>query len=211
MMMEAPGDPVRRVGECGGDIAFADGELANEIGAEQVMHEARARRERGFWIEHGRQWLEIEDGKRGRVLRRIPAFRDDDGERLAKMPDLVGDQQGLPRTENLVRNLRAPFAGHQILPVRCRWQCAREFGACDRVDDPRRGPSLRQIDRFDASVGDRTAHQRRMQHSGQYNVGDVLALTGQETTILLAQHPLADKCRALFVHADPGLRVGPGP
>jgi hypothetical protein len=52
------------------------------------------------------------------------------------------------------------------------------------------------VDRDDARVGVRAAHDGRVQHAGQRDVADVAPLALHEPRVFLAQEPVADELHA---------------
>ena len=58
----------------------------------------------------------------------------------------------------------------------------------------------RQIDRADAGMRNRAAHERRMQHARQNEIGDELPVAGQQPAVLAPQQRASDE-RSLAVIA----------
>ena len=65
------------------------------------------------------------------------------------------------------------------------------------IGDARRRGGARQIHRADASMRDRAAHEHRVQHVRQLEIGDELPAAGQQPLILAAQDGAADEGRLL--------------
>jgi hypothetical protein len=139
-----------------------------------------------------RQRPEIERDQGGRVLGGGPAFRHDDRDRLADMAHLVVGKQRLLRIEERVLDLRGPFLRQRELGVGDGRQEAREVDAGERIDDAWRRGGAGKIDRADARMGKRAAHEGGVQHAGKAEVGDVEAAPGEEARVLTALEGAAD-------------------
>ena len=193
VMMKAARELVRRARERGVEVALADGEGADEIGAEFLVDDRTARAQRLLRVDDGRQRIEIEADQLRGVLGGVAALRDDDGNRLADVADLVMGQQRLLGIDELVLDLGGPFARQRELRVRHRRQQPREVGAAQHIGDARRRSGTRRIHRVDARMRDRAAHEHRVQHVRQRKIGDELAAPGQQPLILAAQDGAADE------------------
>ena len=163
------------------------------------MDDGHAVAQRRFRIEHRRQRLEIELDQLRRVLGGIAVLRHDDRDRLADMADLVVGQQRLLRIDELVLHQRRPLARQRHLRIRHRRQHARELRSGQHKGNAGRCGCARHIDRLDARMRLRAAHEHRMQHVRQIEIGNVLAATGQEPPVLAPRHGAADE-RCLIVH-----------
>ena len=108
------------------------------------------------------------------------------------MPHLVVREQRLLRIEELVLDLRGPFARQRQLGVGHRGNELRQLRAVQHIGDARRRGRARQVDRADAGMGDRAAHEHRMQHVGQLEIGDELAAAQQQAAVLAARHRASD-------------------
>ncbi len=211
VVMEAALELVRGARERGIDVALADGEGADQVGGEFVVDHRCARAQRRFRVDHRRQRIEIEADQLGGVLGGVAALRQDHGDRLADVADLVVGEQRLLRIDELVLDLRGPLARQRELRVRHRRQELGEVGAAEHIGDAGRRGSAGQIDRADARVGDRAAHEGRVQHARQREIGDELPATGQQAMILAARDRTADEGGlAGIVHAWGVVRVGWG-
>ena len=60
---------------------------------------------------------------------------------------------------------------------------------------------LGRVDRLDAGVRVLAAHEQRVQHAGQDEVGEVAALAGDQAQVLLAREAGAEPVTRLFLHA----------
>ncbi len=67
------------------------------------------------------------------------------------------------------------------------------LGARVDRDDSRQGPRLGDVDGRDQRVGDRAAHERRVEHPRQLDVVDVAAGTGEDAAVLRARHARPDE------------------
>ena len=111
---------------------------------------------------------------------------DDGGDLLALVAHLVGDEHRL-RVARQRRHPRQAVLRHEV-------------AGDDRDDAVERGGG-RRVDAVDARVRDRSAQDRHVQHAGQRDVVEVVALALDETPVLVALHAVADP-------ADLGGRVG---
>ena len=201
VMIKAPLQPARRALENGVGVTFADGEGADQVGGEFVVDDGGAGIERLFRIQHRRQRLEIEFDQLRRVFGGIAVLRHDDRNRLADMADLVMGQQRLLRIDELVLHQRRPFARQRQLGIRHRRQFADELWPGQHMENARRRGGARHVDRLDARVGLRAAHEDRMHHVRQFEIGNVLAAAGQEPPVLAPRHGAADE-GGLVVHCN---------
>ena len=172
------------------------------------MDDGGAGFERFFRIEHRRQRLEIELNQLRRVLGDIAVLRHDDRNRLADMADFVMGQQRLLRIDELVLHQRRPFAGQRQLRVRHRRQLADKFWPGQHMENAGRRGGARHVDGLDTGVRVRAAHENRMQHMRQFEVGNVLPAAGQEPPVLAPRHGAADEgCLVVHCKGECGTRV----
>ena len=122
---------------------------------------------------------------------------DDHRHRLTDMPYLVPGEQRLPRIEYLVRHGGPPLAWQRKLLILDRWNFLRELEAAHHEVHPGCSRGARKIDRPDARMRHRAAHERDMQHVRQGEVGDVLAPAAQEPVILATGNRLPDETSVL--------------
>ena len=192
MMIEAALQAFGRAGERRRDIALPHREFADEIGGEMLVNDGAAGdRRRG--IDHRRQGIEIDLGQFQRILGGGAAVGDDDGERLADMARLVMREQRLLRIEDLVLHQGAPFARQRKLSIGRRRQELQQIGAVQGVGDAGRGAHLGEIDRADARMRQGASDEGHMQHARQSEIGDELALPGQQALVLAPLEPAPDE------------------
>jgi len=175
------------------------------------MHDRSAGRQRLLGIHYRGQRLEIRFDERRRVLGAITALGHDDGEGLTHMPHLVGAEQGLLRIEDVVLHAGAPLARQADLMIGDRRQHPCELDATQHMNNSRHGGGTFEVDRPDAGMRQRAAHQRRMQHARQNKILDILSMTEQQPAVLASQHGPADEglpCLLVQVTALPAsLRI----
>ena len=82
--------------------------------------------------------------------------------------------------------------GNEICPSGHRRQQLQQVGAVEREHDAGRGSGARQVDRADAGVRHRAAHQDRVQHARQDEIGDELPLAGQQPAVFAPQQRAPD-------------------
>jgi hypothetical protein len=99
----------------------------------------------------------------------------------------------LLRVDEGVLHQRRPFARQRQLRIRHRRQLADKLGPGQHMADARRRGSTRDVDRLDAGVRQRASDQHRVQHSRQFEIGDVLAAAGQQPAVLAPRHGAADE------------------
>ena len=110
VMVKAPPQTVRRVGECPVDIAFRDREGTEEIGTQVLVDDRCTLCERCLGADDRRQFLEFGCDQTSGVFSSIPALGNDNGDGLADMPNLVMRQQRLLRVVEFVLDQACPFA-----------------------------------------------------------------------------------------------------
>ena len=174
-------------------VALLDHEGADQVGAEAIVHDSRALGERRFGIEHGGQRFDVEPDQLRRVFGRMAAVGHDHRHGFADVPDLVVGEQRLLRIDELVLDLRRPFARQRKLRVRHGRHHLHKLRAAERVDHAGRRRGARQIDRLDAPVRDRAAHEHGMQHVRQFEIGDELPAAGEQAPVFAARDGAADK------------------
>ena len=106
MVMEAALEPVRRARQRGVDIALADAELADQVGADMVVQHRRAGRSAASGSTTAGSGSRSTVDQLGGVFGQIAALGHDDRDRLADMPHLVVGEQRLLRIEEFVLDLR---------------------------------------------------------------------------------------------------------
>ncbi len=67
------------------------------------------------------------------------------------------------------------------------------LGARVDRDDSWKGARFADVDRRDERVGDRAAHERRVEHPGELDVVDVATGTGEDAAVLRPRHARPDE------------------
>ncbi len=176
-------DDFVRQGEATVGIAGRMAALEAEIVAERRVDHGRRFIECGLGIGDGRQFLVVDDNKRTRILRLRPRARHHGGHRLA-LPARDIDGDGV-----LGRRFDALEVGEHADPRR---DDSRQRGAGDDRNHARRGFRGRRIDRGDARVGVRRAHERHVRHARQRHVAHILPAPLGEARQIRPRHRAAD-------------------
>jgi hypothetical protein len=147
-----------------------------------VAHQRRVRVERPAGLDHRRQHLVVDVDQLERVARGVPVVGDDKGDLLALEAHLVGGEhrlhvRGQRRRPGEVERLEV-LAGDDRVHLRVRER-------------------LGGVDRHQAGVRHRRAQDRAVQHAGQHDVVEVVALAADEARVLLAGEP-AETDRSLL-------------
>ena len=150
-------------------------------------------------IKHRRERLEFEFDQLRGIFGDVAALRDDHGNRFADVTDLVIGEQRLLRVDEFMLHKACPFARQRQLRVGYGRKQLGKFGAAQHIDHAWQRGRAREIDRPDARMGERAAHERRMQHARQLEVGDELSASRQQAPILAARDGAADKGRGLRI------------
>ena len=98
-------------------------------------------------------------------------------------------------------NDRGPFPRQRDLPLRHRRQQPQQIGAIQSEDYAGRRGGARQVDRANARMRYRAAHQNGVQHARQHEVGDELPLASQQPAVLAPQQRAAYIKGANVAHA----------
>ena len=163
-------------------VAVGHLELRQHIGLRFAPHFRRARCERGFQVGDERQRIVVDLDRSHRVLGEVARFGDHHRHRLADEAHLArreheGRDVLRQRRRRKTQRHAQPHAG--LLQVRgCEDRCHLARGA--------------GIDIADQRMCMRAAHERRMQHAGQLDVGGVAPGAAQQARILDATRARAD-------------------
>ena len=170
---KAAGDEVIGAGARGGVVAAALPHPGGDIAAHVVMHPRRFIRQRLFQIDDRGQRLEFDGNVGERILGEVAAFREHHGERLADVADLAFGKRhlgALIEGDAFDRRRRdQQRTGRPVIAEILRGKDRDDAGAC-----PCRG----DVDRSDARMRDVAAQERRVQHSGKFDVVDEQRLAG---------------------------------
>ncbi len=160
-----------------------------------LVDERRARLERGFGIHYCRQIFVVDRNQLRGVLRLGRRLGHHHRDRLADVACLVHREQRLPRVEDAVLDGRFPFAGQRQLVVAHRRQRRPQLAAVEHQHHARRLLRARLVDRADARMRQRAAHEHGVQHPRQLQVGDVLPPAAEQAVVFPPQHRLPDELR----------------
>ncbi len=139
--------------------------------------------ERILELDDRGQRVVVDDHFVGGVARFVRAVRDDDCHRVADVAGLVDRDRAVVGVLDVVGD--RPRQRHRLGPV------VDEVGAGEHRDDAgHRGRGL-GVDRADAGVRVRAAHDLEVQRARDVEVGDVLRFAGEERRVFLAQHSAA--------------------
>src|SRR3954471_9559657 len=172
---KGPGHLDRRV-EGGRDVHVDEG-FEEDVVAPMLVDEGGARLARGQHVVDGRQLLEVEDDRGRDVLRLGPGRGEAEGDELAYLPELAG------RQNRLLPDLEAGQARH-----RPDWLHAVEIGCGEDAI----AVGLGHVDRADAGMGERAAHEGDVLQARQPDVADILAPPAHQPVVLLAGQARAD-------------------
>ena len=129
--------------------------------------------ERLLGVDDRRQHLVLDVDQLERVTCRVTVVGDDERHLLTVEAHLVGGEHGL----RVVRHRRHPRQAERV-----------EHGAGDHGVHLGMSFRPRRVDRDDLGVGVRAAQQRAVQHRGQRDVVDEVAVPTEEAHVLLAEH-----------------------
>ena len=124
-------------------------------------------------VDDRRQYVVLDLDQFEGVAGRIAVFGDDERHLLALKAHLVGDENGL----NVHRQGRRPGQAE------CLQVAAGDHGEHLGVRE-----GLGRVDRDQPGVGDGSAQNGTVQHAGQHDVVDVVALAAHEARVFLALH-----------------------
>ncbi len=141
------------------------------VGAMRLVHQHAAGLQRLFGVENEGQGLVFDIDLFGRVLGQSPRVGDHRGHPFARIArDFVGQRPA--------RHVRRIEPGHQ------RQGRRGELGAVEHIMHARHFQRAALVDADDARGGVRAGHQRDVLHIGQHDIGDVIALAGDEAAVL---------------------------
>ena len=191
---EALAHDVGGAGEGRLGVAVAERAVAGDVGAERGMQQRRALGHGGLDARGHGQRLVVDQHALGGVLGEVAVARDDDADGLA---DVAGDVD----CGGVVDDARAE-RGAEGARVR------GDVGAGHHADHARQRERCRGIDRADARVRERRAHDRRAADVRQrIEVVDEPALAAQQGVVLDAQRRAADVAGRLLTRTCPGRHV----
>ena len=174
----------RTLDRCGVAALPAEAHVARRVGVQLRCADRERIRRRG---RRG-QRLVIDLDELGGVERRAAALRQNDRHRLADVPHALARERPARRLGHRRAVVRAdrPQRTHRPDAVR------RHVGADEDRDDAGGGRRRTDVDRADARVRVRRAHDRAVQCIGNGEIGDELAAPREEAQVLLAEHPRPD-------------------
>ena len=182
---EPLGDHTIRILKRRGDLADFGVQGLHDVVAPLLVHERGTGFERLLGIVHDRERRVVHlDQPRG-VFGSVPIRSDDRGDRLAHEADLVAGQHG-----PIARLVRRRLGG--VVFHAQRLDGMRDFGARQDHLDVGAGRRGVRINRHNAGVRMRAAHEGDGHGVGQSEIVDVLRLAQQDARVLDAAHLGAD-------------------
>ena len=166
------------------DVAALDRVREDEIGAELLVDDRRARFERLRRVDHHRKRLVVHRDQIRRSLRGVTRIRDDRGDRVARIPRFVG------RDRHVLRAVHARNGDEHGQHAR-----RLELGAREHRDDTGLLLGGGGVDPADAGVRVRTPHERHVRHALQHHVVGESPLTRDEARVLFACDARSDVFR----------------
>src|SRR5215813_399063 len=95
---------------------------------------------------------------------------------------------------------RSPFARHRDLALGYWRQLLQQIDPVEREHHARRPGRARHVDRADAGMRHRAAHQDAVQHTRQYEISDELSLARQQPAVFAPQQRTPDVRVSCVVH-----------
>ena len=185
---EALAQHVRGAGEGAGGVAVAVVQGVGEVGLE--VEDRGVGLQRALGVHHRGQRRVVDLQERHQVLGVVAVLGHDHRDRLAHVAHLVPGQDRLQERQRGLLGVDADELGH-VLEVG-----GGEHGHAARVGQQRRG-----VDAADLGVRVRAAHDGRVQHPVELDVGDVLAPAAQQPRVLLALQRGAERAPVAGAHA----------
>ena len=171
----APFHPQRQFARRGGevllDLAPHEGLVEQHVGAVRLVHQRAALFERLLGVEHKGQRLVVDFDRLGGIFRQRAAVGHHGGDPFARIARNV-ERQRPPR------HVRRVEPGHQ------RQRGGGKLGAVHDVVHAGHGERRAFIDALDARGGVRAGDHRDVFHVRQLDVGDEVALAGDEAAVL---------------------------
>ncbi len=178
--MRRPGE--RRVDGVGITKMIIERNVARHV----VIEERRAVARGVFRRNHGRQRLDLEGDRFGRILGGERGLGDDVDNGIADVADLVRGQRAAPGL--LHRRAVAIFERHDALERTVSFQVGRGIDA----EYAGHGPRGVRIDGADYAMGNAAAHHHRISLARQTDVVGITSMTAQQHWIFAARHGLSD-------------------
>ncbi|ODU67282.1 MAG: hypothetical protein ABT05_04015 [Lautropia sp. SCN 66-9] len=139
--------------------------------------------ERAMHVDHGIERFVVDEHLLGRVFGQVAAFGNDHRHRLADETHYAAGQRQLPETVE---------AGQWADAHRDRRRMRRDVGEGECVEHAGQGACGLEVDRLDAAMGDRAAHDHGVRHPLDLHVVDEAAGAGEEAWVFTAQRGAAD-------------------
>ena len=191
-MDEAPLDPVRCAGHCGGHIALLDMQLGDRVGAQIGVHQRGPFGQRGRCIGQRLQRLERRLDQLQRVLGPVAVPGDNHRVGLADIAHLVVGENALGRQRDPVADPLGPALGRVNLHAADRGEVLGEIRTGQGEHDTLGRRRRRHIDRGDRCMGVLAAREGDLDHLGQDHVGDIATLAEQQAPVLPPGHRMSD-------------------
>ena len=155
--------------------------MQGDVVGEVVVHEGRVAVQRALRIHHGGEFFDLDLQGVQAVAGGVAVFRDDDGDGVADIADLVHGEGPV------VRRGEGGEDGDQ-------GEVAQVFAGENR-DDARDGEGGVRPDGANAAVGHVAALEGQVEHAGEFEVIDKDAAAAEEALVFLARHGAADEGR----------------
>ena len=191
--MEVQLDPVRSAGECLVDrVLVADMPVVADVARHLVMHQRRARRDRGLHGGDARQVLEADLDQFGRILRLLLGLGDDDGDGVADMTHLADREHRMLRLghRRAVLVVDLPAARHAADAV------GVQIGTGVHGDHARSGFGCRGVNGQQARVWPVGAAHHGVELARTVDIVGVVTAAAQEPVVFLALDGRADAFEA---------------
>ena len=163
------------------DVATLDRIREDEVGAELLVNDRRPRLERLHRVDHDRKRLVVDRDQVGCALGRLARVGDDRGDRVARVPRLVG------RDRHVLRATHARNGDEYGQHARRLEVLAGEHG-----HDAGLFLRGRRVDPTDSRVRVGAAHKGQVRHAGKGHVIRERPLTRDEARVFLARDARAD-------------------
>jgi len=202
VLLEPDAGAVRRARERAGDVPIGLVELEQEIARPRMMGAWRVACQRLAAVGYSGQRLIVHRDQRGGVFREVTRLRDHHCDRFADEGDLVLRQN---KRSDVGRQLRGTkLQGESLLR-----QERLEIGKGEHRAHPRRAARRFRVDRANARVPVRAAHECRLQHVRKAQVGDEAAVASEQRPILEPLDGMADVTAARHFFCRPLAERGP--
>ena len=182
VLLETDARGMRRARKRRRDIAVALAEFDEQVAGLAAMRKRRARAQRRAAIGNRRQRLVIDLDESGRVFGDGARLRHHDRDGLADEGDFI-------LGENERRHVRRQLIGAELQRQPLGRQQRRNIGLREHRMHAGQAARSGGVDAADAGVRVRAAHERRLQHSGKFQIVDEAAIARESAARLRAAAP----------------------